>query len=91
MALDEIDGGSAEGTRVLSKEHKDALFAIVQNKRRMKLDQEAIKEDTKAVAEKLGIPVGKVNKIIGLIIKEQDEGGAIQEEQDVLDLVGQVV
>lgn len=89
--MDELGAENVEGTRTLSKEHKDSILAIIENKKILQVDQEAIKDDIKALADKLGITTTKVNKIVGLFIKETSKGGALQEEQDIIDLVEQVI
>lgn len=83
--------GSVEPVRTLTDEHRKAIMAIVHNKVQTKLDQEAIRDDTKAVAEKLGLKTGDLNKIISLVITEQEKGGAIQEQENIADLANQVL
>ena len=95
--LDEILSGASgkgkgpaqEPIRTLTDEHKKMIMALVLNKAQIKLDQEAISADTKAIAEKLGIKTGGINKIVSLIVREQEKGGAIQNESDILDLAEQ--
>lgn len=84
-------GVSKEMVRTLTTEHKTRIMALVANKQQIKTDQEVIKDDTKAMADMLGIKVGQINKIVSLIIREQEEGGAIKIEEDILDLAGQVL
>ncbi len=100
--LDEILSGSSgkgkgkgsaarEMIRTLSTEHKKMIMGLVENKNQIKRDQEMVKDDTKAIADKLGIKTGEMNKIVSLIIKEQEKGGAIQLEENILDLATQVL
>lgn len=95
--LDEIIGSvtkkgkAMEPVRTLTDEHRKAIMAIVHNKVQIKLDQEAIRDDTKAVAEKLGLKTTDLNKIISLVITEQEKGGAIQEQENIADLANQVL
>lgn len=84
-------GGSAEPVRNLTDEHKKMILALVGNKNQLKMDQEAIRDDTKAIAEKLGLKTGEVNRIVSLIIQEQEKGGAIKDQENILDLAGQVL
>lgn len=91
IAGEEGSGGAAEVLRVLSDEHKKAIMAIVQNKQRMKFDQEAIRDDAKAVAERLGLKPGDINEVVSLIIKEQEKGGALKGRNHITSLAEQVL
>ena len=82
-------GPAVEPIRTLTEEHKKMIMALVLNKAQIKLDQDAVKDDTKAIADKLGIKVGDVNKIVSLVAREQEKGGAIQSESDILHLAEQ--
>lgn len=84
-------GGAAEPVRTLSKEHKSSIMALVHNKNQIKMDQEAIRDDTKAIADQLGIKPGEVNRIVSLVIQEQEKGGAIRDVENVIDLANQVL
>lgn len=83
--------GGSEPIRVLTEEHKKMIMALVQNKSQLKLDQEAIRDDTKAIADRLGIKPGDVNKIVSLVAREQEKGGVIRGEENLLDLATQVL
>lgn len=83
-----VDSG---GSIVLTTEQKKSLLAIAENKNRLKLDQEAIKDDVKAVSEKLGISVGEINEIVNIIMKEQEKGGVILAKTKTLSLAEQVL
>lgn len=80
-----------EAIRILTEDHKKAFLAIVENKVRLKLDAEALRDDVKALSEKLGIPTGEVGEIVNLILKEKEKGGALQSKGNTLDLAEQVV
>lgn len=81
----------SDALRVLNGEHKKLILAIVENKQRMKLDQEAIRDDAKNVAERLGLKPADINKVVSLIIKEQEEGGALQDINNITSLAEQVL
>jgi hypothetical protein len=83
--------GAAEPVRTLTDEHKKMIMALVGNKNQLKFDQEAIRDDTKAIADKLGIKTGEVNRIVSLVIQEQEKGGAIKDVENILDLANQVL
>lgn len=100
--LDEILGGGGSGKgkkggaakepiRTLTPEHKKMIMALVLNKNQIKNDSEAVKDDTKAIAEKLGLKTADINRIVSLIVKEQEKGGAIEGETNILDLTNQVL
>ena len=84
-------GGSSEPIRTLTEEHKKAILALIGNKNQLKMDQEAIRDDTKAIADKLGIKTGEINRIVSLVIQEQEKGGAIRDVENVIDLANQVL
>lgn len=84
-------GGSTEPVRTLTEEHKKMLMALVGNKNQIKMDQEAIRDDTKAIADKLGIKPGEVNRIVSLVVQEQEKGGAIRDVENIIDLANQVL
>ena len=80
-----------EPIRTLTEEHKKMIMALVGNKNQLKADQEAIRDDTKGIADKLGIKTGEVNRIVSLVIQEQEKGGAIKDVENILDLANQVL
>ena len=84
-------GSSSEPVRTLTEEHKKMILALVGNKNQIKMDQEAIRDDTKAIADKLGLKTGEVNRIVSLVIQEQEKGGAIKDVETVIDLANQVL
>ncbi len=91
IAGQEGSKGAADVLRVLNEEHKKAIMAIVLNKQSMRVDQEAIRDDTKAVAERLGLKPGDINEVVGLIMKEQEKGGALKGRNHITSLAEQVL
>lgn len=85
------DKDTKEMVRTLTTPQKKMILALVENKNQIKRDQETVKDDTKAIADQLGIKTNEVNRIVSLIIKEQEKGGAIQQEEGILDLANQVL
>lgn len=83
--------GGKEPIRTLTEEHRKMIMALVGNKAQLKADQDAVKDDIKAIADRLGIKAGDVNRIVSLVIQEQEKGGAIQASENILDLAGQVL
>lgn len=84
-------GGSIEPVRKLTEEHKKMILALIGNKNQLKMDQEAIRDDTKAIADKLGVKAGDINGIVSLVIQEQEKGGAIRGIENRIDLANQVI
>ena len=77
--------------RVLSEAHRKSILAIIENKKTMKSDQEALRDDIKAVADLLGIKPGDINEVVSLIIKEQEKGGALMGRNHITSLAEQVL
>lgn len=75
----------------LTKEHRQAIMAVVQNTERMKLDKEAITEDVKAIAAKIGCKPAEVNAMVTVIIQEREKGGVIQARERSLELARQIL
>ena len=67
------------------------IMALVGNRNQLKMDQEAIRDDTKGIADKLGLKTGDINRIISLVVQEQEKGGAIKDVENILDLANQVL
>lgn len=44
-----------------------------------------IKEDIKAIAERLGVKPAQINKVISLVEKERGKGGVIEVERNIID------
>ncbi|MBU6459967.1 MAG: hypothetical protein KGQ58_03690 [Proteobacteria bacterium] len=70
----------------LSTQQMDKIKAIIENRIRISLDQEAIKEDISSVALELNMKSSKLNRLIHIIMKEQAKGGIINEETQLLDM-----
>lgn len=75
----------------LTQNQKNTIRAIIDAKTRVSLDLEAIKDDTAALAISLSMKPSEVNKIIGIIIRDMNKGGVIEQESKLLELAGQIV
>lgn len=75
----------------LNREHINAFRAIAANKMRIKLDQEAISDDIKALCDKLGWNSKKVNSVLSTFMKEEEKGGVIKESNEVIYAVEQIL
>lgn len=80
-----------ESVQRLNKEHIMAFKAIVDSKKRIALDTEAVRDDIKGLAEKLGWKPKKVNSVLSIMIKEEQEGGAIKETEEINGFVRQIL
>lgn len=76
---------------ILDDSHKKMFLAIVENKMRAKLEAELAREDVKGLAEKLNVTPGEINSIVGLVMKEQEKGGAVRAQSKIIDYTEQVL
>jgi hypothetical protein len=73
----------------LTPENKKSIEALIQNMQKIKLDQEAVKDDLSAIAAKIGCKPGALSALVSLIMKEQEKGGVISEKEKHLELAKQ--
>ena len=66
---------------------KKAIEDVINRRTAIHSMQEQIKEDIKAIAEYLDIKPAQLNKIIGLVEKERENGDVVESERDILDMV----
>ncbi|QQD73080.1 hypothetical protein [Acidithiobacillus ferrivorans] len=66
---------------------KKAIEDVINRRTAIHSMQEQIKEDIKAIAEYLDIKPAQLNKIIGLVEKERENGDVVESERDILDTV----
>ncbi len=69
----------------ITPEIKSALNDILSRRARIAEHNEQIKEDVKALAERLKVKPAVVTKMLGLIEKERGRGDVISAERDILD------
>lgn len=78
---DNDDGNEKHLTPDVQKKIEDLIY----QKKMIARDQEAYKEALSAVAESLGLKSGVLSRRVGMIIKEEDEGGEVKsKENDIL-------
>lgn len=75
----------------LTKNQRNTINAIITARTRVSLDLEAISDDTKALAIELAIKPAQVNKLVSIVIRDQNKGGVIEEETALLELAEQMV
>lgn len=71
----------------LTKEIKKSIEDIIYQKRILAREQEALKEAIEAVAQKLGVKSGVLNRRIDIIIKEEEKGGELKSKLADLEFV----
>ncbi len=82
---------AVEAIRTLTEAHKKRIRAVIANKAKVKIDQDFLKDDVKAIADELGLKPAKLNEVIALIMLEEGTGGAILEKNTTIDLAEQVL
>jgi hypothetical protein len=75
----------------LTQPQRNTINAIIGTRTRMALDKEALDDDVKALAIELNLKPAQVNRLISLIIKEQNKGNVIEEENRLLELAEQML
>lgn len=75
--------------KFLTKDLAKDVERLVEKKKSMAAEQETFSDDVDAIAKKLGIKKAVLNRRIGLIIKEEKEGGEIKSKTDDVDFVEQ--
>ena len=90
------DYGSTSGSefasfRPLSEHDRQAIAAVIESKYRIKLAQDQVREDLKAVAENLGMKSSELNRIIKLAMQERERGNVLLHEKALIDVAEQVV
>lgn len=74
-----------------SDNQKRTLLGVVAAKERIALDQEAIRDDVKSLAEQTGLKPGQINRIVSLVIKERKTGDILRGESDIIDMAESVL
>jgi hypothetical protein len=87
---------SSQGTelasfRALSEHDRQAINAIIQTKDRIKLAQAQLREDVKTVAERLGMKSSELNRIVRLVMQEQERGNALVHEKALIEVAEQLL
>ena len=89
----EADGGSGEsdGRLHITPDVKDAILFVINKMEKVKMEQEAIKDDINGIAAKMGCKPPQVKGIIALVIKEREKGGVVTEEEQRLEWTKEVL
>ena len=66
---------------------KKAIEDVINRRTAIHSMQEQFEEEIKAIAEYLDIKPAQLNKIIGLVEKERENGDVVESERDILDTV----
>lgn len=87
----QASGGPAEAVDKLTTAVRKQIESLVENTLRLKLDQEALKEDFEAVAQAMGCKATAVRGLVALVIQERNKGGVLEEKERHLDWARQVL
>jgi len=90
--LDDIGTAASQfaSFRALSVHDREAIGAIIEGKYRMKLAQDQMREDVKAVAEKLGMKSSELNRIVRLAMRERERGNVLLHEKALIEVAEQI-
>ena len=64
---------------------------MIESKYRIKLAQDQVREDLKAVAENLGMKSSELNRVIKLAMQERERGNILVHEKALIEVAEQVV
>ena len=84
-------GSELASFRPLSVHDRQAIAAVIESKYRIKLAQDQVREDLKAVAEGLGMKSSELNRIIKLAMQERERGNVLTHEMALIEVAVQVV
>ena len=77
--------------RTLSEDDRRAIVAIMEAKMRLQLAQAQVREDTKVVADRLGMKPAELNRIVRLAARERERGNVLAHEKALIEVAEQVV
>ena len=75
---------SGDGGLHITPDTRKAILHIIDETNKVKLSQESLKDDIAAVAAKMGCKPARVKGIVNLVMKEQEKGGVLVEEEQRL-------
>lgn len=68
----------------MSKEFRDAMQDLLVQKEKIARMQEQLKESVKGVAQRFDCKPAQVTKVLALVQKEREKGGALEDLQAIL-------
>ena len=90
-SADSQEESSSDGRLHITDEVRKSIQYVVDKTNQLKLAKEAIKDDVTAIAAKMGCKPAQVTGIINLVIKEQEKGGVLIEEEQRLSWTREVL
>lgn len=81
----------SDGRVHITAEVQEAIQYVIDKTHKIKMENEARKEDVKAIAAKMGCKPAQVEHIVKLVIREQEKGGVIAEEEERLGMTREVL
>ena len=85
------NGAEFASFRPLSEHDRQAIAAVIESKYRIKLAQDQVREDLKAVAGNLGMKTSELTRIIKLAMQERERGNVLMHEKALIEVAEQVV
>lgn len=79
--------GKAKAAVVIDDKARAAIEDVINRRIGINSMQEQLKDDTRAIAEYLGVKPARLNHIIQLVEKERAVGTIVEEERAMLDIV----
>ena len=77
--------------RTLSEHDRRAIIAVIEAKIRLKLAQAQVREDVKALADRLAMKPAELNRIVRLATQERERGNVLVHEKALIEVAEQVV
>lgn len=84
-------GDHGDGRLHITEDVRKAIEFVIDKMGQVKLAQEAIKDDINGIAAKMGVKPAQVKGIVNLVIKEQEKGGVLNEEEQRLEWTREVL
>lgn len=81
----------AASFRTLSEHDRRAIIAVIEAKIRLKLAQAQVREDVKALADRLAMKPAELNRIVRLATLERERGNVLIHEKALIELAEQVI
>jgi hypothetical protein len=87
----EDSGTSLASFRTLAEHDRTAIRGVIEAKARLKMAQDQLREDAKAIADRLGMKPAELNKIVSYAARERERGNVLSLEKALIEVAEQVV
>lgn len=85
------DETSIASFRTLAEHDRKAIKGVIEAKARLKMAQDQLREDSKAIADRLGMKPAELNKIVRYAARERERGNVLALEKALIEVAEQVV